>query len=153
LKGVINMSMTAKRVIRFCLLIAWLGLTIFLSEQTGAESARLSHKLSEWIIRVFNLHIDISRVETFLRELAHFGIHFVLAILAYRAFLTITREKPSMLICLILCAAIAIFDELTQRSIPGRAREVNDLLLNLFGVSLGANLGYLISKPLIKSLW
>jgi len=142
------MKMTTRRVIRFGLLIAWLGLTIFLSEQTGAESAKLSGKLTKLVMKAFSLTIDSIRVENFLRELAHFGIHFVLAILAYRAFLTLMREKPSVLVSLLLCAAIAIFDELTQRAIAGRAKEVNDLLLNLFGVSLGVNLSYLISKPL-----
>ena len=144
--------MTTRRVIRFGLLIAWLGLTIFLSEQTGAESAKLSNKLAKLIVKALSLNIERVRVENFLRELAHFGIHFVLAILAYRAFLTFMREKPSVLVSLLLCAAIAVFDELTQRAIPGRAREVNDLLLNLFGVSLGTNLSYLISKPLTEPL-
>ena len=142
--------MTTKRVIRFGLLIAWLGLTVFLSEQTGAESAKISGKLTRMIIKAFSLTIDPVRLENFMRELAHFGIHFVLAILAYRAFLTLTREKTSVLISLLLCGAIAAFDELTQRAIVGRAKEVNDLLLNLFGVSLGVNLSYLISKPPIK---
>jgi VanZ family protein len=147
------MKMATKRVIRFGLLFAWLGLTIFLSEQTGVESARLSKKIAEWIIKFLHLTIATGRVDNFLRELAHFGIHFVLAVLAYRAFLTLFREKPSILISLLFCAAIAIFDELSQHIIAGRAREVNDLLLNLFGISLGINISYLISKPLIRPPW
>lgn len=144
------MKMTTKRVIRFGLLIAWLGLTILLSEQTGAESARLSSRITKWLISNLSLNIEFERLNGFMRELAHFGIHFVLAILSYRAFLTVFREKASVFVSLLLCGAIAAFDEFTQVGIPGRAREIYDLLLNFLGVSIGVNLSYLISKPLIK---
>lgn len=145
--------MTTKRVIRFGLLLAWIGLTIFLSEQSGVESAELSSRLAKWTIKVFKLKIEYARLHDFMRELAHFGIHFVLAVLAYRAFLTIMREKPSIFVSLMLCGIIAAVDEFMQVGIPGRAREIYDLLLNFLGVSLGTNLSYLISKPLLKSPW
>ncbi len=143
------MKITTTRIIRFGLLIAWLGLTIFLSEQSGAESARMSVRITNWFIRVFPLDIEYTRLHGILRELAHFGIHFILAILAYRALITIFHERTSIVIGLLFCGIIAIVDELLQIRIIGRARESFDLLLNLFGVSLGTNLSYLTSKPLI----
>ena len=143
------MKIATTRIIRFGLLIAWLGLTIFLSEQSGVESARLSERITNWIVRVFPSKIEYARLHGILRELAHFGIHFILAILAYRALITIFREKTSIVLGLLFCGIVAIVDELLQVRIIGRARESFDLLLNLFGVSLGTNLSYLISKPLI----
>ena len=142
--------MAKKRAIRFGLLFAWLGLTIFLSEQSGAESANLSSELAKWLINTFSLTIPHTRLNAFLRELAHFGIHFILAILAYRALLTVFNEKLNTFISLISCSAIAAFDELSQQHIVGRAREVNDLILNLLGVSLGIIVGYLMSRPIKK---
>lgn len=145
------MKITTTRIIRFGLLIAWLGLTIFLSEQSGAESARMSERITNWIVRVFPSNIGYTRLHGILRELAHFGIHFILAILAYRALVTVLKEKASVALGLLFCGIIAVIDELTQSGISGRARESFDLLLNLFGVSLGTNLSYLISNPISKS--
>jgi VanZ family protein len=138
----------SKRIIRFGLLFAWLALTIFLSEQSGSESARLSNGLTKFIIDLFGLNVSVARISGVIREMAHFAIHFVLAILAYRAFMTIAKEKLSVLISLFFCGAIAVFDEITQAHIGGRAYELFDLTLNLLGVTLGLLIGFLVSKTL-----
>lgn len=140
--------MTTRRVIRFGLLIAWLGLTLFLSEQSGPESARLSKELTKFIVNALHLHLSPARAESAIREIAHFGIHFVLAILAYRAFITILNEKMSIFVGLIICSVIALFDEIIQWQISSRAFEYIDLVLNLLGVSLGLITGFMISKTL-----
>ena len=140
--------MTTRRVIRFGLLIAWLGFTLFLSEQSGPDSARLSRKLTKFIIDALHLHLSPERVESAIREIAHFGIHFVLAILAYRAFITIMSERLSIFVGLIICGGIALFDEIIQWQISSRAFEYIDLVLNLLGISLGLLTGFMISKTL-----
>jgi len=142
--------MTSKRIVRFSLLIAWLGLTIFLSQQAGVNSAILSKKLTYYIQKIIPLRISFQKLHTYLREFAHFGIHFVLAILAYRAFLTVASLKPSIIICLVLCDVIACFDEWIQIQAIGRYAEFADMILNLFGVCAGTIIGIIISKPLYQ---
>ncbi len=141
-------SVRTKRIVRFSLLFIWIGLTLFLSEQSGTDSTRISAGLTKAIINFFHLNLKVSQVEGVIRELAHFGIHFILAILAFRAFATVVTEKISILISLILCSAIAIFDEVAQSQITGRAFEFFDLALNLLGVTLGLIIGFLVSKTL-----
>ena len=96
----------------------------------------------------FHLHLSPARAESAIREIAHFGIHFVLAILAYRAFITILNEKMSIFVGLIICSGIALFDEIIQWQISSRAFEYIDLVLKLLGVSLGLITGFMISKTL-----
>ena len=147
-KGCFRLNLKTKRLVRFSMLFAWIGLTIFLSEQSGIDSARVSSKFTKIIMDILNLHISPERADSVIREVAHFGIHFVLAILAYRAFVTVLSEKMSIFVSLIICSGIALFDEFIQWQISGRAFEYIDLTLNLLGVSLGLLTGFMISKTL-----
>lgn len=147
-KGCFRLNLRTKRIIRFGLLFAWIGLTIFLSEQSGPDSARMSAKFTKFIMGILPIKLSPVRAESAIREIAHFGIHFVLAILAYRAFVTVFSEKMSIFVSLIICSGIALFDEIIQWQISSRAFEIFDLVLNVLGVSLGLLVGFIISKTL-----
>lgn len=74
-----------------------------------------------------------------LRKLAHAGEYAVLGWLSYRA-CTIngTSRNRALVFGVALGVLYAISDELHQRFVPGRQGAVIDIMLDSFGVLLGA---------------
>jgi VanZ family protein len=78
--------------------------------------------------------------------MAHFGVHMVLAILAYRSLVLYVGVKRALIWTFIGCGVVAICDEAAQLVATGRASEMVDALMNLLGVETGMVIGYLITK-------
>ena len=142
--------MKIKRVIRWLLVIIWLCLTIYLSQQAGTESATTSGWLARQIMRImrfFGINVHYSLLHAFLRKFAHFCVHFVLAWLTYRALFVSYKVRMNAIVgCFLICCTVAIFDEAIQNVSPGRAAMIFDALLNLFGVATGALIGIFTEK-------
>jgi VanZ family protein len=116
----------------------WFGLTIFLTIQNGDSSGKLSLYLAEKICSTLNIQ-DIYTTEVILRDCAHFGIHFVLALLTMIATYYDNLDPfYDAIITLLLCIMIGITDELAQIVIPGRSFELVDILRNTVGILTGA---------------
>ncbi len=127
-------------------MIGWLFLAVFLFRQKGTDSIELSDKIASASYGICKLFSDISLSEyhAFLRETAHFMMHFVLAILTYRAFaISCGGFKTGIVMCLLFCLLMAALDELIQCSSPGRAMELVDFFHNASGVSFGMLAGIL----------
>ncbi|MBP5633671.1 VanZ family protein [Candidatus Saccharibacteria bacterium] len=142
--------MAIKNALRWLLVLAWLYLVIYLSRQSGTESA----EISSWIARTAKKGLDFcgisvsyANLHLLLRKAAHFAIHFVLAWLMYAALnSTFSGQKCNIIICFIFCSIIAIFDESIQSTAPGRVAQLYDGILNLFGVQSGILFGILTTK-------
>ncbi len=147
-KGVFGLS--KKQIVRFLAVAAWLALTIFLSQQSGTESAALSGGFTTAVVKVLNffgLNPSTSIVHYCLRKMAHVGVHLVLAILTYRAMVLVTDSKKiAISVSWLACCAVAAFDELIQLVAVGRASDPRDMTLNLLGVSVGIIVGILITR-------
>lgn len=142
--------MMKKQIFRWTLVILWLILTVYLSQQSGKESAAtsswLAHKLFG-IFGAFGINISYSIFHHIIRKIAHFGVHFVLAWLGYRALLVNCEKRiNAIIITLMLFGSIAVFDEAIQSMAPGRAMMPTDALINLSGITLGTIIGILTSK-------
>lgn len=139
--------MTTKRVWRWTIVLVWLVLTIFLSQQTGSQSAKISGWLTQRcrsVLDVFGVHVGYSALHAFLRKMAHVMVHLILAWLAYRAICTTGLSvKADILLCLVLCGIVAIIDESLQTNVIGRSAAVFDAILNLFGIEGGLICGIL----------
>jgi len=120
--------LTLKKTFSWTLFILWLMFVIFLSCQSGNDSG----KLSLWLAERFDIHVT----QTALREFAHFGTHFVLAIFMYGAAYS-SYDSPRGFTT-IIGFVIAVADELLQFFIPGRCPEIVDIALNLAGIITGA---------------
>lgn len=143
-------SLTAKKVFRWLLVLIWLAFTIFLSRQNGASSSTLSGGvatgLSGFLAKI-GIKVNYYSFHAFLRQMAHFGIHLVLAILFYRALVLVCGGfKTSICLSLLFCGLVALYDEYVQYYRPGRVFDLEDIALNLLGVSLGVILGILSVK-------
>ena len=142
--------MTVKKAFRWLLVLIWLAFTIFLSRQNGVGSSTLSGGvatgLSGFLAKI-GIKVNYYSLHAFLRQMAHFGIHLVLAILFYRALVLVCRGfKTSICLSLLFCGLVALYDEYVQYYRPGRVFDLEDIALNLLGVSLGVILGILSVK-------
>ena len=139
--------MAARKTLRWCLVLIWLILTVYLSCQHGPESSELSHKIaagSYALLKKVFPKISLSSYHTIIREVAHFAVHFVLALLAYRAIAPCCKDfKAGIVVSLLFCLLIAAIDELIQCCSPGRTMEFIDFFHNSSGVSFGTIVGIL----------
>ncbi len=138
--------MSVRRALRWLLVLAWLYLVVFLSRQNGSDSAAISG----WIAQKGSSALSFIGINAhyathaFVRKFAHFCVHLVLAWLMYRALdISFTGQKFVILLCIIFCSIIAVFDESVQNTAPGRVAQLYDAILNLFGVQCGTILGIL----------
>ena len=139
--------MATKKLVRTGLLIAWLALTIYLSLQPGTESGETSRWLARRVADIFGISTaQFGSFHAWLREMAHCGVHMVLAILAYRSLVLYVGVKRALIWTFIGCGVVAICDEAAQLVATGRASEMVDALMNLLGVETGMIIGYLITK-------
>ena len=143
-------SLMRKQLFRWSLVTIWLILTVYLSQQTGTESAAMSGWLAHSIYHicdVLGINLSYAVLHMVLRKIAHFGIHFVLAWLGYRAMLISCEKKHYAIIAtVVLYGIIAVFDELIQGISPGRVLMLGDLLINLSGIVLGVIIGVTTTK-------
>ena len=156
----INIINKQKIVVAFswAALLFW-GIIIFLlSQQSADNSNELSKELTEKIIKIIDniigLEADsvssINRVEqtnNITRKCAHFGMYFILGILAINAFMR-TRFilNKAFFFSAILCLIYAISDEFHQKFIPGRSGEIRDMLIDTIGAIIGIGLIWLIKQ-------
>ena len=145
-----------KQTFRWILVILWLTLTVYLSQQSGIESSATSGWLAHRLFRIFEflgINISYQVFHAIFRKIAHFGIHFILAWLGYRALLiSCNKRRNAITVTLVLFGAIAIFDEAVQGIAPGRAMMLFDALINLSGVLLGTIVGFITTKRQRKPL-
>lgn len=131
-------SMLKKKYLIWLLPTIWLGITFFLTFQSGDSSGRLSHIIAGQICAIFGNTPDPYTLEMTMRDIAHFGIHFVLAFLTALAAYYDSDDafRPGML-AFFLCIAVGLIDEIGQIIIPGRFFEPIDIARNLLGVLYG----------------
>lgn len=146
--------LTAKKLFRWSLVLIWLALTIYLSSQQGTESGELSRKIAAASYTVFGKLFpgtSLSEYHAMLREVAHFAIHFVLAILAYRAFaISSGGFRTGIAVSLLFCLLVAAIDEFIQCCSPGRAVELIDFFHNASGVAFGTLVGILSNRETVS---
>lgn len=146
-----------KKLIKLILLILWMALIFFFSNQKADDSSKLSDGI---IIKVANVFVDkdlsISEKEiileeytTIVRKTAHFGIYLVLGILVINL-LCEYNVKHIILVSIIVCLLYSITDEVHQLFIEGRSGEVRDVLIDTSGSFAGICSYYIIKNKLIK---
>lgn len=138
--------MTIRKLFRWSLLTLWLIFVIFLSCQSGNDSGGLSHWLANNIFGVPG-----EEFHAILRACAHFGIHFILAILMYRAAYD-SYDNPRAF-ATIIGLLVAVSDELLQYYIPGRYPELVDIVVNTTGILSGVLLTAAITPKKNRPLY
>lgn len=135
--------MKTKKIITLILIILWMILIFYLSNQVSNESSRLSGGLTRKILEVLHM-LDgktieqQETIETIIRKLAHFflyalgGILILLHINLYKI-----TDKRKVIISWIIGTTYAITDESHQIFVPGRSGEIRDVFIDSLGVIIG----------------
>ena len=117
---------------------AWLGVLFWFSGQSGADSGALSGGVTRWLFGgLIDRGMSFNVLHVFVRKLAHFGAFAVEGWLLGSALLRILPKGRAALRTGLLCAGIAVLNELHQTFSEGRSCEVRDMLIDTSGALLG----------------
>ena len=127
-----------KIILKSLILVIWMSIIYFLSNQNGNESSNLSNGLLYNIFKTF--HLSDTLVNDFLlnliRKLAHFTEYLILGILV----LNLLKEfniKNKIFIGALLCLLYAASDEIHQLFINDRSASILDVLIDFLGSMTG----------------
>ena len=131
------------KIITIILIIAWMTLVFYLSNQISDESSKLSGGITQAILNFFNILEgktleQQSAIETVVRKLAHFSIYAlggILILLHVNLYKIKTNKK--VIISWLIGTAYAITDEIHQLFISGRSGEIRDVCIDSLGVITG----------------
>lgn len=142
-----------KKVISYILLITWLFLIFYLSNQpgdiSGGESSSIIYHFFEVIYNIFHISKDninsvVELLHNPIRELMHFLEYLVLSFLVMNVLKQNNIKENIILVSIIFSFIYAVTDEIHQVFIPGRTFEYLDILLDTLGSILGSIIGYKI---------
>ena len=134
----------AVRKILIVLLVIWMIVVFFLSNQNGEESSGLSHKVS--LIITFGNEERASSIEPTIRKVAHMTEYAIGAMLFYGILMTYQKfslqSKIGMtFVFIVVCSGL---DELHQSYIDARSGNFIDVGIDTFGGLLGLGASYLV---------
>lgn len=124
-----------RNVIRWIMLLGWMGIIFFMSHQ----SADVSNSQSEFVIRIFEflgIRLDSyfgSMATLVIRKSAHFAEYAILFLLLYRVLCLYIDKRKAKLYTLLGVFIYAGLDEIHQYFIPGRAMAFNDVIIDTTG--------------------
>ena len=147
-----------KKHYKLGIVLLWMILIYFFSQQTVNESIRLSSVATMVFTNILELFFPNSAFEEeyihhIVRKLAHFTIYFILGVLV-SSLLNIGKRKGKKIVFItgICCLLFAISDETLQLFIYGRGAQVSDVLIDFTGASLGILYVYVWRRHFLKIL-
>jgi len=132
-----------KKHYKLGIVLLWMILIYFFSQQTVNESIQLSSIPTMVLTNILELLFPNSVFEEeyihhIVRKLAHFTIYFILGVLvSYLLNVGKRTSKKIVFVAGICCLLFAISDETLQLFIYGRGAQVSDVLIDITGASLG----------------
>lgn len=144
--------MKTKKIITLILVLLWMILVFYFSNQVAQNSSELSGGLTRKILEVLHMLEGKTMeqqeiIETTIRKLAHFflyalgGILILLHINLYKI-----TDKRKVIISWILGTTYAITDEIHQLFVQGRSGEIRDICIDSLGIITGIVVLLLILK-------
>lgn len=125
------------------LLVLWMGLILYFSSDTGAESSLKSGLVMKYlgpIIQKISMHIrgtefSTSNLHFIVRKLAHMFNYGMLSSLSYLSCYSIKPRKfLSSLFAIVYSTSFALIDEFYQTFVSGRSGSVRDVLIDSVGI-------------------
>ncbi len=126
------------KILSIILLVLWLSLIFFFSNQNGelsSNSSSLVVNIVNSFLKLFNPKIDISiyPITVFIiRKLAHMFLYFILYLLTYYLMYQFNLKKRFIL-SLLFCIFYAITDEVHQLFINERSGQIIDVIIDTLG--------------------
>lgn len=153
-----NKKINILRAILIILLLIMFSTIFRFSNQNGDKSGSLSREVTEEVTKNINSiqkleksekEKVLSKIEHYIRKLAHFSLYFTVGILTMSLMSTYKLENIKRIsISLGISACYAATDEFHQAFIPDRTASVFDVLID----SCGALTGILITLLIISCI-
>ncbi|MCF7926371.1 MAG: VanZ family protein [Candidatus Izimaplasma sp.] len=141
-------------------LILWMGIIFIFSHQPSDASTESSQFIVLFLTDIaaisptFLSRLISNLLIPYIRELAHIFLYIVLGMVLlnayYVAFLSV---KTKELMALFAGITYAIFDEIHQYFIPGRAFQIIDILLDTIGLIIGIGILMFVNKFITKKIF
>ena len=136
-----------RKIVSYVLLIIWLIIIFYLSDQSGLVSGENSSGIIECFFELFAL--DNSLIEIIhepLREIMHIIEYLILGFLMVNV-LKNYKLKSYLTISIMLCFIYSVTDEIHQAFVPSRTFQCFDILMDFSGIVVGS----LIGNKMIKT--
>ena len=133
-----------KKVISIVLVILWMIVIFYFSNQVAQVSTKQSGFLTRIIISIFGSNNE-PFIHHLVRKAAHFTEYLILGVLVLNM-LKYYKPKDIIILAILICVLYACLDEIHQLFIQGRAGLVKDVLID----SLGALTGIFLFKKIKK---
>lgn len=141
--------MKIKKIISYLLLLFWMGVIFYLSNQTGSvsgtESGHILYNILSFL-HISNIDSVIEIIHNPIRECMHAFEYFILGILVMNVLINNNIKNNIIIISVSLCFIYAITDEIHQVFVPNRTFEYLDIFLDLVGSLLGSYLFKIVKK-------
>lgn len=129
-----------KIIIKYIVLILWMGIIFLFSNQKGTSSSGMSGNLVSFVLNItenitgIDCAYSIPVITLIVRKLAHFLIYFILGLLwiSLLSEYNITINKI-IIYSLLFCLLYACTDEIHQILIDGRNGNIFDVLIDMTG--------------------
>ena len=129
----------AYKIFSVIFMIAVMVTIFILSAQNSDDSAETSGALITWLDRLFAMGVSQDTIRTAAHFCEYAGLGFSVI-----NFLYAFRNTVSPILTVIIAWGYAFTDEIHQIFVPGRAFQLIDLTVNLFGILLGIGVFALI---------
>ncbi len=133
-------------LISLIIVLSLLVLIFYLSHQSGEDSSQTSG----WFTALLNFLLPFEANEAVIRTLAHFSEFACLSFFVNNLLVSYKKRLCPVISC-VLSFLYAITDEIHQIFIPGRACQLQDMLVDLAGIISGM-LVFVVIYSLIKKL-
>lgn len=141
-----------KKILLWILVISWMCLIFYFSQQDSVESTNQSRGFIDKtnIIEKYDDKTDAEKeqimigIDAKVRKIAHAGVFLVLGVLVCFLVKEFTLDiKKILIISFIICMFYACSDEIHQLYVPGRSGELKDIVIDSLGLLTGEMIFYL----------
>ena len=138
-----------KKIVNIVLLVVWMSIIFFYSNQKGEDSSSLSASVIKTTVKTYysvigkelteeKLNDSVESLSLVVRKTAHFLEYLILGLLMINVLKDFkVFNIKLMIMSLILCCLYASSDEIHQIFIAGRSGQVTDVILDTFGSLVG----------------
>jgi len=143
----------------------WMVVIFIYSAQNALESSHSSSGLTYFMVDIllkagilssadYN-SLNFIQLEGFIRTAGHFTEYLIYGMLAFQLSRYSIAEKSieKVLYPFAFCALYAITDEIHQYFVPGRAMQIEDLLVDFSGLLFGIAMLFFIAARVKKKNW
>ncbi|MCR5702857.1 MAG: VanZ family protein [Lachnospiraceae bacterium] len=144
-----------KKYISLLLLLAWIALVLFLSYQTGKDTATTSLDFTSNVLKFF-MHHEPTYEELLLwdgrfRLWAHFVLMFLYSIICFETvWQWIGSLKKSIVLTGLSGVVLGVMSEVGKLRIEGRHCDISEMGLNILGVIVGTVIMFVAHELIAK---